>query len=77
MKAPDMIEVGVKVRREPLMKTVEVAAALGVSPRFVLTQSDESLGDARLIERVTLGAKTIRFRREDVEALIAKGGAQS
>lgn len=60
---------------EPLMKTVEVAEALGVSTRMVLSMSDPSNPD-RSLERVTLGTKTIRFRRAAVEELI-ENGAQS
>lgn len=61
------------MKLDPLMRTVEVAEALGVSARFVLEQSDPAR-ETRLLERVRLGAKTIRFRRSDVEALISNGG---
>lgn len=59
---------------DPLMKTIDVAKLLGVSTRMVLAMSNP-LDANRRLERVTLGSRTIRFRREAVEALIAAGAS--
>lgn len=60
------------IAERPLMKPEEVARLLGVTPNTVY-----KMAERKILKSVKLGIRSVRFRPEDVEALLHERETQA